>query len=158
MVATSRNFLLRADLSDGGQASVVEIDLQRPGDAVCRQVWLDPSGSHCLVAASAATGAPETLYVDSAWKKARILSKMKGMALTAVAWWPSLQPSHTTRWVLGRPSKHTSHARSFTVVTGKDGLKPGSVLLPATVCGIQTCCNPTPTCAVLSTQPRLAWH
>uniref|UniRef100_A0A1D2AFE6 Pep3/Vps18 beta-propeller domain-containing protein n=1 Tax=Auxenochlorella protothecoides TaxID=3075 RepID=A0A1D2AFE6_AUXPR len=100
VVATSRNFLLRADLSDGGQASVVEIDLQRPGDAVCRQVWLDPSGSHCLVAASAATGAPETLYVDSAWKKARILSKMKGMALTAVAWWPSLQPSHTTRPVL----------------------------------------------------------
>ncbi|KAL6783732.1 VPS18 [Auxenochlorella protothecoides x Auxenochlorella symbiontica] len=100
VVATSRNFLLRADLSDGGQASVVEIDLQRPGDAVCRQVWLDPLGSHCLVAASAATGAPETLYVDSAWKKARILSKMKGMALTAVAWWPSLQPSHTTRPVL----------------------------------------------------------
>lgn len=101
VVATSRGFLIRADLADAGVGAVQELDLQRPGGQACHAVHLDPSGTHCLAVCGGAGGTHETLYVDVQWKKPRVLGKLKGMAVTAIGWRPSLDPKATAECAAG---------------------------------------------------------
>lgn len=90
VVATSRNWLVRLSMVDGGPQAHSELDLQRSPDAArCQRLWVDPTGTHTLVLLSAQDPlanprrASEVLYVGFAWKKARTLSKLKNKPVTA---------------------------------------------------------------------------
>jgi hypothetical protein len=97
-VATSRNFVLRHDTSDGSDA-VSELELTKSPDARVRRLFVDPLGLHALV--TVATGnVVEPLYIDRHWRKARPLPKLKGLGLTSVAWPPVLHSAVVT-YVLG---------------------------------------------------------
>ena len=88
-VATSRNFVLRHDTS-GGAGAVAELELSRSPDARVRRLFVDPLGLHALVTVQ--TGSTlDTFYLDSAWKKARQVAKLRNVVVTSVAWPPTLR-------------------------------------------------------------------
>lgn len=64
-----------------------EIDLSagRPGDQSIHRVFVDPGGSHCI-ATVVGPGGAETFYTHAKWTKPRVLSKLKGLVVNAVAW------------------------------------------------------------------------
>lgn len=64
-----------------------EFDLSagRPGDQSIHRVFVDPGGSHCI-ATVVGQGGAETFYTHAKWTKPRVLSKLKGLVVNAVAW------------------------------------------------------------------------
>lgn len=85
---------------------MVELEASRAPDARIRRIFVDPLGRHALLtiqmgsgsggssvlgSGSGSAGSLETYYVDGGLKKARLLGKLKGLALTSVAWSPSLR-------------------------------------------------------------------
>lgn len=48
-------------------------------------VSVDPGGSHCI-ATVVGGGTSDTFYTHKKWSKPRILSKLKGLIVNAVAW------------------------------------------------------------------------
>eukprot|EP00887_Chlorella_sp_A99_P003324 scaffold26.g3324.t1 len=99
-VATSRNFLLRHDLS-GNTAAVAELELAKSGDVRVRRLFVDPVGCHALVTTQGVGGALDTFHVGPDWKRARLLTKLRGVALTSVAWSPTINPCMISEAVLG---------------------------------------------------------
>lgn len=65
----------------------VDIDLSagRPGEQSIHKVFVDPGGSHCI-ATIVGSGGAETFYTHAKWSKPRVLSKLKGLVVNAVAW------------------------------------------------------------------------
>ena len=63
----------------------MDVELSRAADASVKGLFVAPSGSHtlCMVQVEAAT---EVHYMHSRWKKAKVLGKLKGVHITAVAW------------------------------------------------------------------------
>lgn len=63
------------------------IDLSggRTGDQSIHSVFVDPGGSHCI-ATIVGEGGAETFYIHAKWSKPRVLSKLKGLLVNAVAW------------------------------------------------------------------------
>lgn len=111
-VATSRNFLLRHDLS-GDSSTVLELEASRSPEARVRRLFVDPSGRHALLSLQTGSGGLgslaggphlETFYVDGGLKKARPLGKLKGMAVTSVAWCPSMSAHSFSEALLGTDS------------------------------------------------------
>lgn len=84
-VATSRNFLLRHDLLS---AEISELEFPKLQESSIRRLFVDSTGSHVLIClqASGNAGVLETHYLDAAWKKTRPITKLKGVAVTSVAW------------------------------------------------------------------------
>jgi hypothetical protein len=76
---------------------VLETELTRAADSRVRGVYLDPSGTHSIVCLKTASST-EVQYVHSSWNKPRVLSKLKGLQLSAVGW--QKQPSGADE---GRP-------------------------------------------------------
>lgn len=101
-VATSRNFLLRHDLA-GDSSTVAELEASRSSDARVRRLFVDPLGRHALLTMqiSGSSGSLETYYVDGGLKKARQLHKLKGLAVTSVAWSPVLRAHNFVEALLG---------------------------------------------------------
>ncbi|EFN52342.1 hypothetical protein CHLNCDRAFT_139164 [Chlorella variabilis] len=92
-VATSRNFVLRHDLG-GDTAAVAELEASKSPEARVRRLFVDPLGRHALLTLQTGGGgaaALETFYVDGGLRKARALPKLKGLAVTSVAWSPALR-------------------------------------------------------------------
>ena len=61
-----------------------------------RRLFVDPLGRHALLTLQTGSGSGgssglETFYVDGELKKARPLGKLKGLAVTSVAWSPLLR-------------------------------------------------------------------
>ena len=80
IVATENSYIIRLDL--GGQQAWKEVEIsRRPEDSVY-DVFLDPTGAHILIS----FGHGETHYLHSSATKARPLSKLKGLMVSAVAW------------------------------------------------------------------------
>ncbi|PSC73297.1 vacuolar sorting-associated 18-like protein [Micractinium conductrix] len=104
-VATSRNFLLRHDLSDdgGGASPVVELEATKSSDARVRRLFVDPLGRHALLALQTPAGL-ETHYVDGGLKRARPLPKLRGLSITSVAWSPALRAGGFSEALLGTDS------------------------------------------------------
>ena len=67
--------------------SVIEVELSKASDAQFGGIFLDPSGHHVLVNLRV-SGISELHYLHSKWKKPRLLSKVKGTDVTAIAWHP----------------------------------------------------------------------
>jgi len=57
----------------------------RPGEQSIHRVFVDPGGSHCIATVVGGGGA-DTFYTHAKWNKPRILGKLKGLVVNAVAW------------------------------------------------------------------------
>lgn len=66
---------------------VIDIDLSvgRTGEQSIHKVFVDPGGSHCIATVTGVGGA-ETFYTHAKWPKPRVLSRLKGLLVNAVAW------------------------------------------------------------------------
>lgn len=68
---------------------IIDIDLSagagRPGEQSIHRVFVDPGGSHCI-ATVVGNGGADTFYTHAKWTKPRILNKLKGLVVNAVAW------------------------------------------------------------------------
>lgn len=65
----------------------IDIDLSagRTGEQSIHKVFVDPGGSHCIATVTGVGGA-ETFYTHAKWLKPRVLSRLKGLVVNAVAW------------------------------------------------------------------------
>ncbi|KAJ0110814.1 hypothetical protein Patl1_02164 [Pistacia atlantica] len=68
-----------------GVITYIDLSVGRPGEQSIHRVFVDPGGSHCI-ATILGSGGAETFYTHAKWSKPRILSKLKGLTLNAVAW------------------------------------------------------------------------
>lgn len=67
--------------------AVVEVELTRQSDNRVRGLYLDPTGVHTIACLkSSSSSSHEVLYHHSSWMKPRTLSKLKGVAVSAVGW------------------------------------------------------------------------
>lgn len=66
---------------------MVEVELSKASEAQFGGIFLDPTGQHALVNLQT-SGVAETHYLHVKWKKPRLLSKLKGVNVTAIAWHP----------------------------------------------------------------------
>lgn len=57
----------------------------RTGEQSVHRVFVDPGGSHCIATVTG-NGGSETYYIHAKWNKPRVLSKLKGLVVNAVAW------------------------------------------------------------------------
>lgn len=98
-------------------AAVAELEASKSSDARVRRLFVDPLGRHALLTLQTSSGGGglvgslggltggggahlETFYVDGGLKKARPLAKLKGLAVTSVAWSPVLR-ANSFGWAMG---------------------------------------------------------
>jgi len=86
--------------------AVLEAELTRQADSRVRALYLDPTATHCLIVIKTASSF-EVHYMHSSWTKARVLSKLKGLQVSAVGW--QKQPSSGEE---GRPGSSGSSRSS----------------------------------------------
>ncbi|KAL4539605.1 hypothetical protein Ndes2437B_g02032 [Nannochloris sp. 'desiccata'] len=128
-VATSRNFILRHDASSSG---IAELELTKSPETRVRRMFIDPLGLHALITLQ--TGSVvETLYVDKTWKKARPLTKLKGLIISSIAW-PTVLRAHSVRDAL----LGTDKGALLSLTIEKEGSKE-SVTPLCTLPGGQSC-------------------
>ncbi|KAJ0053735.1 hypothetical protein Pint_02160 [Pistacia integerrima] len=84
VLGTSKGWLIRHDFG-AGESYDIDLSVGRPGEQSIHRVFVDPGGSHCI-ATILGSGGAETFYTHAKWSKPRILSKLKGLTLNAVAW------------------------------------------------------------------------
>eukprot|EP00951_Prasinocladus_malaysianus_P008666 scaffold63026_cov38-Prasinocladus_malaysianus.AAC.1 len=65
--------------------AVAEVELSKAGNAVVRSVFVDPTATHTIASVSTDIGV-ESHYTHAKWKKSRLMSKLKGVTVTAVGW------------------------------------------------------------------------
>ena len=73
---------------------MAELEASKSPEARVRRLFVDPLGRHALLTLQTGGGgaaALETFYVDGGLRKARALPKLKGLAVTSVAWSPALR-------------------------------------------------------------------
>mmetsp|Transcript_23999 Transcript_23999/g.66689 ORF Transcript_23999/g.66689 Transcript_23999/m.66689 type:complete len:1007 (-) Transcript_23999:341-3361(-) len=84
VVGTSRGYLLRYDFSQG-TTPVAEIELSKAANSVVSVLFVDSAANH-VIACISNDIAVENHYVHAKWKKSRLMSKLKGVTVTAVGW------------------------------------------------------------------------
>ncbi|KAG4961025.1 hypothetical protein JHK87_037658 [Glycine soja] len=84
VIGTSKGWVIRHDFGVGN-SNEIDLSVGRPGDQSIHRVFVDPGGSHCI-ATVVGPGGAETFYTHAKWTKPRILSKLKGLIVNAVAW------------------------------------------------------------------------
>nr|ATA62870.1 putative zinc ion binding protein [Hesperocyparis bakeri] len=84
LVGTNKGWLVRYDFG-GGDNYELDLSVSRTVDQTVHRVFVDPGGKHCL-AVVLSNGVAETYYIHAKWRKPRILSKLKGLVINAVAW------------------------------------------------------------------------
>ncbi|KAK7308269.1 hypothetical protein VNO77_41871 [Canavalia gladiata] len=84
VIGTSRGWVIRHDFGVG-DSNEIDLSAGRPGDQSIHRVFVDPGGSHCI-ATIVGPGGAETFYTHAKWTKPRVLSKLKGLVINAVAW------------------------------------------------------------------------
>jgi len=90
VMAMANKVLIRVDLDKaraGGKPDE-EIDLKKSlnvGGAKISNLFLDPTGSHLLIAIKSDV-APELYYLNKKWNKPRVCQKFKDLLATAVGW------------------------------------------------------------------------
>ncbi|XP_058090149.1 vacuolar sorting protein 18 isoform X2 [Magnolia sinica] len=84
VLGTSKGWVIRHDF--GGRDSFdLDLSAGKTGDQPVHRVFVDPGGSHCIVTVLG-SGGPETYYTHAKWGKPRILNRLKGLIVNAVAW------------------------------------------------------------------------
>ncbi|KAI9075328.1 hypothetical protein K1719_042733 [Acacia pycnantha] len=84
VIGTSKGWIIRHDFGVG-DSNEIDLSAGRPGEQSIHRVFVDPGGSHCIATVVGAGGA-ETFYTHAKWTKPRVLSKLKGLLVNAVAW------------------------------------------------------------------------
>ncbi|XP_061346723.1 vacuolar sorting protein 18 isoform X2 [Gastrolobium bilobum] len=83
-IGTSRGWVIRHDFGVGDPHEI-DLSVGRTGEQSIHRVFVDPGGSHCI-ATVVGPGGAETFYTHAKWTKPRVLSKLKGLVVNAVAW------------------------------------------------------------------------
>ncbi|WRX15214.1 Clathrin [Theobroma cacao] len=84
VLGTSKGWVIRHDFGVGDSYDF-DLSAGRPGEQSIHRVFVDPGGSHCI-ATVVGSGGADTFYTHAKWNKPRILSRLKGLVVNAVAW------------------------------------------------------------------------
>ncbi|ONI18660.1 hypothetical protein PRUPE_3G231000 [Prunus persica] len=84
LLGTSKGWIIRHDFGLGDSYDI-DLSAGRPGEQSIHRVFVDPGGSHCI-ATVVGSGGADTFYTHAKWTKPRILTKLKGLVVNAVAW------------------------------------------------------------------------
>ncbi|KAK6919503.1 Pep3/Vps18/deep orange [Dillenia turbinata] len=84
VLGTSRGWVIRHDFGVGDSYDI-DLSAGRAGEQSVHRVFVDPGGSHCI-ATVLGNGGAETYYIHAKWNRPRVLSKLKGLVVNAVAW------------------------------------------------------------------------
>lgn len=84
LLGTSKGWLIRHDFGVGDSYEF-DLSMGRPGEQSIHTVFVDPGGSHCI-ATIVGSGGVDTFYTHAKWTKPRVLGKLKGLVVNAVAW------------------------------------------------------------------------
>ncbi|GMN61189.1 hypothetical protein TIFTF001_030269 [Ficus carica] len=84
VIGTSKGWIIRHDF---GVGDTYEIDLSagRPGEQSIHRVFVDSGGSHCITTV-VGNGGADTFYTHAKWNKPRLLTRLRGLYVNAVAW------------------------------------------------------------------------
>ncbi|KAA8528729.1 hypothetical protein F0562_036084 [Nyssa sinensis] len=84
VLGTSKGWVIRHDFGVGDSYDI-DLSAGRPGEQSIHRVFIDPGGSHCI-ATVVGNGGADTFYTHAKWSKPRMLSKLRGLVVNAVAW------------------------------------------------------------------------
>ncbi|XVF44456.1 hypothetical protein PTKIN_Ptkin02bG0122300 [Pterospermum kingtungense] len=84
VLGTSKGWVIRHDFGVGDSYDI-DLSVGRPGEQSIHRVFVDPGGSHCI-ATVVGSGGADTFYTHAKWTKPRILTRLKGLVVNAVAW------------------------------------------------------------------------
>ncbi|XP_057954513.1 vacuolar sorting protein 18 [Malania oleifera] len=84
VLGTSKGWVIRHDFGVGDSYDI-DLSVGRTGEQSIHRVFVDPGGSHCI-ATVLGNGGAETYYTHAKWSKPRVLNKLKGLVVNAVAW------------------------------------------------------------------------
>ncbi|GAB2262904.1 hypothetical protein Droror1_Dr00003901 [Drosera rotundifolia] len=98
VLGTSKGWIIRHDFGLGDSYDI-DLSLGRTGDQSIHRVFVDPGGSHCI-ATVVGNGGAETFYTHAKWSKPRVLSKLKGLVVNAVAWNRQLITEGSTKEII----------------------------------------------------------
>ncbi|KAK8527756.1 hypothetical protein V6N12_054955 [Hibiscus sabdariffa] len=84
VLGTSKGWIIRHDFGVG-DSSEIDLTAGRPGEQSIHRVFVDPGGCHCI-ATVVGSGGADTFYTHAKWTKPRVLSRLKGLVVNAVAW------------------------------------------------------------------------
>ncbi|KAF7724526.1 hypothetical protein EC973_000903 [Apophysomyces ossiformis] len=81
VVALDTFQILRIDLDNPLEVEAIEI-VRKSGDSKITKIFFDPSGRHLIIA----TDNGENYYLYQKWRRAKQLSKLKGISIASIAW------------------------------------------------------------------------
>ncbi|KAL4308069.1 hypothetical protein GQ457_01G001460 [Hibiscus cannabinus] len=84
VLGTSKGWIIRHDFGVG-DSTEFDLTVGRPGEQSIHRVFVDPGGCHCI-ATVVGSGGADTFYTHAKWPKPRVLSRLKGLVVNAVAW------------------------------------------------------------------------
>lgn len=84
ILGTSKGWVIRHDFG-AGDSYDIDLSVGRSGEQSIHRVFVDPGGSHCI-ATIVGNGGADTYYTHAKWSKPRLLHKLKGLVVNAVAW------------------------------------------------------------------------
>ncbi|XP_019055611.1 PREDICTED: vacuolar protein sorting-associated protein 18 homolog isoform X1 [Nelumbo nucifera] len=84
LLGTSKGWVIRHDFGSGNSYDI-DLSAGKGGEQPVHTVFVDPGGIHCI-ATVLSSGGVETYYTHAKWSKPRILNKLKGLVVKAVAW------------------------------------------------------------------------
>ncbi|PKA62970.1 hypothetical protein AXF42_Ash007766 [Apostasia shenzhenica] len=84
LIGTSKGWIIRHDFGVGDSYDL-DFSSGRGGDQPVHRVFVDSGGSHCIANILHSTGA-ETYYIHAKWTRPKVLSRLKGLVVNAVAW------------------------------------------------------------------------
>ncbi|EEF44511.1 vacuolar sorting protein 18 isoform X2 [Ricinus communis] len=100
VIGTSKGWVIRHDFGVGDSYDI-DLSAGRGGEQCIHRVFVDPGGSHCIATVVGGGGA-ETYYTHAKWSKPRVLTKLKGLVVNAVAWnRQSITEASTKEVILG---------------------------------------------------------
>ncbi|XWS68577.1 hypothetical protein CRYUN_Cryun04dG0102200 [Craigia yunnanensis] len=105
VLGTSKGWVIRHDFGVGDSYDI-DLSAGRPGEQSIHRVFVDPGGSHCI-ATIVGSGGADTFYTHAKWTKPRILSRLKGLVVNAVAWnRQQITEASTREVILGTDNGH----------------------------------------------------
>ncbi|KAI4341061.1 hypothetical protein MLD38_025832 [Melastoma candidum] len=98
VLGTSKGWVIRHDFGVG-DSSEYDLTVGRTGEQSIHRVFVDPGGSHCI-ATVVGNGGSESFYMHAKWSKPRVLGRLKGLTVNAVAWNRQLITEASTREIV----------------------------------------------------------
>ncbi|KAJ8763821.1 hypothetical protein K2173_003603 [Erythroxylum novogranatense] len=84
LLGTSKGWVIRHDFGVGDSYDI-DLSAGRTGELSIHRVFVDPGGSHCIATVVGGGGA-DTYYTHAKWNKPRVLGRLRGLIVNAVAW------------------------------------------------------------------------